>query len=141
MIELVRRGRTPEELAREFEPSAQAIRNWVKQAALDAGQRTDGLTTEGRGVSAPARGRQLREERAIASADPSVFGNLAGPGRLRLAGEEALLDDGMDTPVAVHHLRDAVIHRHRHEGDRLILRETAGGHEEVAHLAEGVAHG
>jgi transposase len=48
MIELVRRGRTPEELAREFEPSAQAIRNWVKHAALDAGQRTDGLTTEER---------------------------------------------------------------------------------------------
>ena len=45
---MVRRGRTPEELAREFEPSAQAIRNWVKQAALDAGQRTDGLTTEER---------------------------------------------------------------------------------------------
>ena len=48
MIELVRRGRTPEELGREFEPSAQAIRNWVKQAALDTGQRTDGLTTEER---------------------------------------------------------------------------------------------
>ena len=45
---MVRRGRTPEELAREFEPSAQAIRNWVKQATLDAGQRTDGLTTEER---------------------------------------------------------------------------------------------
>ncbi len=29
MIELVRVGRTPEELSREFEPSAQAIRNWV----------------------------------------------------------------------------------------------------------------
>ena len=28
MIELVRTGRTPEELAKEFEPSAQAIRNW-----------------------------------------------------------------------------------------------------------------
>lgn len=27
MIELVRRGRTPEQLSREFEPSAQAIRN------------------------------------------------------------------------------------------------------------------
>ena len=27
MIELVRAGRTPEELAKEFEPSAQAIRN------------------------------------------------------------------------------------------------------------------
>ena len=32
MIELVRAGRTPEELARESEPSAQAIRNWVVQA-------------------------------------------------------------------------------------------------------------
>ena len=29
MIELVRAGRGPEELAKEFEPSAQAIRNWV----------------------------------------------------------------------------------------------------------------
>ncbi len=29
MIELVGAGRTPEELSREFEPSAQAIRNWV----------------------------------------------------------------------------------------------------------------
>ncbi len=27
MVELVRAGRTPEALAREFEPSAQAIRN------------------------------------------------------------------------------------------------------------------
>lgn len=37
IVELVAKGRTPEELARQFEPSAQAIRNWVKQAALDAG--------------------------------------------------------------------------------------------------------
>ena len=29
MIDLVRSGRTPEELSREFDPSAQAIRNWV----------------------------------------------------------------------------------------------------------------
>ena len=35
MIELVRAGRTPEELAKEFEPSAQAIRNWVAQADRD----------------------------------------------------------------------------------------------------------
>ncbi len=33
MIELVAAGRTPEELAREFEPSAQAIRNWVPIAS------------------------------------------------------------------------------------------------------------
>ena len=48
IVELVRKGRTPEELSHQFEPSAQAIRNWVRQAAVDAGQRTDGLTTEER---------------------------------------------------------------------------------------------
>ena len=35
IIELVRAGRTPEKLAKEFEPSAQAIRNWVAQADRD----------------------------------------------------------------------------------------------------------
>ena len=44
MIELVRAGRTPEELAKEFEPSTQAIRNWVAQADRDEGRRSDGLT-------------------------------------------------------------------------------------------------
>ncbi|WP_175233645.1 transposase, partial [Paraburkholderia humisilvae] len=32
MVELVKAGRTPEELAREFEPTAQSIINWVVQA-------------------------------------------------------------------------------------------------------------
>jgi transposase-like protein len=32
IVELVRAGRDPTDLAREFEPSAQAIRNWVAQA-------------------------------------------------------------------------------------------------------------
>ena len=41
MVELVRAGRTPEELSREFEPSAQAIRNWVAQADRDEGRRAD----------------------------------------------------------------------------------------------------
>jgi hypothetical protein len=36
MVELVRSGRTPEELAREFEPTAQSIANWVRQAERDA---------------------------------------------------------------------------------------------------------
>lgn len=48
IIELVRAGRSPDDLAREFGPSAQAIRNWVKQADLDKGQRQDGLTTDER---------------------------------------------------------------------------------------------
>ena len=48
MVELVRSGRSPEELSREFEPTAQTIHNWMKQTDLDAGLRSDGLTTEER---------------------------------------------------------------------------------------------
>ncbi|MFI6741227.1 hypothetical protein ACIBI9_50635 [Nonomuraea sp. NPDC050451] len=44
MVELVRVGRSPEELAKEFQPSAQSIRVWVRQADLDGGRRADGLT-------------------------------------------------------------------------------------------------
>ena len=46
ILELLRTGRTPNELAREFEPCRETIRQWVKQAELDAGQRQDGLTTD-----------------------------------------------------------------------------------------------
>ena len=45
LVELVRSGRSPEDLAREFEPPAQTIRNWVAQANRDAGMRSYGLTT------------------------------------------------------------------------------------------------
>ena len=45
MVDLVRSGRTPEELAREFEPTAQSISTWVKQAERDAGKRIDGPTS------------------------------------------------------------------------------------------------
>ena len=48
MVDLVRSGRTPEELAREFEPTAQSISTWVKQAERDAGKRTDGPTSADR---------------------------------------------------------------------------------------------
>ena len=34
MIELVRSGRSPGSLAKEFEPSAQTIQTWVKLADL-----------------------------------------------------------------------------------------------------------
>jgi transposase len=34
-----------EELAREFEPTAQSISTWVKQAERDAGKRIDGPTS------------------------------------------------------------------------------------------------
>ena len=47
MVELVKAGRTPEELSREFEPTAQTIHNWVKQSDLHAGVRSDGLSPMG----------------------------------------------------------------------------------------------
>jgi transposase len=67
IIELVRKGRTPEELARQFEPSAQAIRNSVRQADRDDGRRQDGLTTVEQEELRRLRreSRTLREEREI----------------------------------------------------------------------------
>ena len=68
MVELVRAGRTPEELSREFEPTAQSIANWVRQADRDEGLRKDGgLTTSEREELSRLRreNRQLRQEREI----------------------------------------------------------------------------
>ena len=67
MVELFRAGRSPEELAREFEPSAESIRNWVRQADLDEGRRSDGLTTDERSELRRLRreNRQLKIEREI----------------------------------------------------------------------------
>jgi transposase len=41
MVDLVRAGCDPEELAREFEPTSQSIRNWVGQAGLREGRREE----------------------------------------------------------------------------------------------------
>ena len=76
MVELVRSRRTPGELAREFEPSAQAIRNWVAQADRDAGERSDGLRTEEREEL-----RRLREEREILAKATAWFARETGAGR------------------------------------------------------------
>lgn len=46
VVELVRAGRSPESLAREFEPSEQMIRNWVEQADLDEDRPSDALMSE-----------------------------------------------------------------------------------------------
>ena len=75
MVELVRAGRGSEELAREFEPSGQTIRNWVNQADLDEGRRQDGLTSEERAELRRLRreNRQLRLEREILSKAAAWF--------------------------------------------------------------------
>jgi len=67
LVTLVREGRTPQQLSKEFEPSAQAIRNWVAQADRDDGRRQDGLTTSEREELQRLRreNERLREEREI----------------------------------------------------------------------------
>jgi transposase len=69
MVELVRAGRSPEELAREFEPTAQSIRNRLAQCERNAGRGDGGLTTAEREELNRLRreNRQLRLEREILS--------------------------------------------------------------------------
>jgi transposase len=80
MVELVRAGRVPEDLAREVEPSAQAIRNWVQQADRDEGRRQDGLTTDELGELHRLRreNRTLRLEREILTKAAASFARETG---------------------------------------------------------------
>lgn len=75
LIELIRAGRSIDELAREFEPSPQTIRNWIKQDELDNGRRKDGLTTQERDELSKLRkeNKQLRLEREILSKATAWF--------------------------------------------------------------------
>ena len=85
MVEPVRAGRTPGELACEFECSASAIRNWVRQADRDEGRREDGLTSSELEELRRLRreNRQLREEREISKEATAWFARETGtiPGR------------------------------------------------------------
>ena len=80
MVDLVRSGRTPEELSREFEPSADSIRLWVRQSDLDEGRRDDGLTSVEREELNRLRreNRRLREEREILSKAAAWFARETG---------------------------------------------------------------
>jgi transposase len=80
MVELLRAGRTPESLAREFEPSAQAIRNWLAQADRNSGRRGDGLTSAEREELRRLKreNRQLRLEREILAKAAAWFARETG---------------------------------------------------------------
>lgn len=80
LVELVRAGRNPEELAAKFEPSAQAIRNWARQADRDDGHRQDSLTTEEREELRRLRRevKTLREERDILKKAAAWFARETG---------------------------------------------------------------
>lgn len=67
IIDLVRAGRTQASLAKEFGVTDMTIRSWVRQADLDTGRRTDGLTSEEKQELSRLRkeNARLREERDI----------------------------------------------------------------------------
>lgn len=72
LIEMYRAGRSAESLSRDFEPTAQTIRNWVKQADLDEGRRSDGLTTVERDEL-----RRLRRENLRLQEELEIMGKAA----------------------------------------------------------------
>jgi transposase len=80
IVELVRAGRSPAELAREFEPTAECIRNWIRQADRDAGRRRDGLTTDERTELQRLKRENatLREEREILKKAAAWFARETG---------------------------------------------------------------
>lgn len=90
MVELVRAGRDPTSLSREFEPSAQAIRNWVAAADRAEGHASSTPAAgvpEGTGLSASEREelarlrrevRQLKLERDILSRATAWFARETG---------------------------------------------------------------
>jgi transposase len=67
VIELARAGRGIDDLAAEFNLAQQTVRNWIKQADVDGGRRSDGLTTAEREELARLRkeNKQLKIEREI----------------------------------------------------------------------------
>ena len=75
MVELVRAGRSPESLAKEFEPTAKSIREWAAQADRDEGRREDGLTSAEREelVRLRRENKQLKLEREILSKAAAWF--------------------------------------------------------------------
>ena len=75
MVDLVRSGRMPASLAKEFGPSAWTIALWVKQDARDAGKGDGGLTSAERAELTQLRreNRRLKEERDILSKAAAWF--------------------------------------------------------------------
>jgi transposase len=82
ILELVRAGRTPNELAEELEPSGETIRNWIKQAEVDRGNRQPkGLNRDEKQELNRLRreNKQLRIKREILA--KAAAGSLGRPAR------------------------------------------------------------
>jgi transposase len=78
MVDLVRAGRDPEDLAKEFEPTAQSIRNWIAVADKRAGRRPEAADTVNSAereelLKLRRENKQLRLERDILSRATAWF--------------------------------------------------------------------
>jgi transposase len=81
-IRLVREGgRTPQQLAKDLGCTAETIRNWLKQAERDEGQRSDGLTSLEREElrRLRAENRVLRMERDLLKKAAAFFAKDTDP--------------------------------------------------------------
>jgi len=80
IVELARNGRTPKDLAEEFEPTEPTIRSWVKQADRDDGKSADGLSTDEREELRELRKklRQMKQERDILAKATAWFAREKG---------------------------------------------------------------
>jgi transposase-like protein len=83
MVELVRAGRSPEELAREFEPTAQSIRNWLAQCERNASRGDGGKS--GRKSTSGSKIKNTDPVYARNSAEMRIFPSAPGPKRQALA--------------------------------------------------------
>lgn len=75
VVDLFRAGRSVQELAAEFGPSEQTIRNWVSRVDADEGKRKDLLTSVEREelVKLRRENKQLKLEREILSKATAWF--------------------------------------------------------------------
>jgi transposase len=76
IVECCQRGdRSIGQVARDFDLTETAVREWVKQAERDAGTRTDGLTTEERNELTRLRreNRRLQEDVEILKRATAFF--------------------------------------------------------------------
>lgn len=65
IVELCQRGdRTVRQVSQDFDLTETAVREWVRQAEIDTGTRSDGLTSDERAELAQLRreNRRLRED-------------------------------------------------------------------------------
>jgi transposase len=81
IVELCQRGdRSLGQVARDFDLTETAVRAWVKQAELDAGVRSDGLTSAERDELAALRAENRRLRETTTSSNGPRFSSRGRPG-------------------------------------------------------------